>query len=347
MTVLVTGCAGFIGMQVAAALLARGANVIGVDDLNPYYDVTLKRTRLAELEPDPAFTFHPIDISDREAVFELAAANPGITRIVHLAAQPGVRHSLVDPFIYVTANVMGHLVMLEAARRLPALEHFVYASSSSVYGGNRARPFRETDDVSSPLSLYAATKRAGELMAETYRHLFAIPQTGLRFFTVYGPWGRPDMAVYGFAHAIEHGQPLTLYDGDDLARDFTYIDDIVSGILACLDHPPPAAEPARLLNIGNERPEPVIRLVHLLEHHLGKQAIVHRVPRPATDVEDTFASIDAIRNLTGWSPRTSLDEGIPRFTRWFRFYETAAASRAGDRTPPPNPPSPAASAISR
>ena len=318
MTVLVTGAAGFIGMHVAAALLARGEHVIAVDDLNAYYDVGLKRARLAALEPHRAFRFHQLDITDRGQLFSLVDAHSGITDIVHLAAQPGVRHSLVDPFIYVTANAMGHLVMLEAARRCPALTHFVYASSSSVYGGNQGRPSHETDDVSRPLSLYAATKRADELMSETYRHLYGIPQTGLRFFTVYGPWGRPDMAVYGFARAIDRGEPVTLYAGDDLARDFTYIDDIVTGVLACLDHPPPVSDPARLLNIGNGAPEPVIRLVRLLERHLDRQAVIRRIPRPGTDAEATFASIDAIRTLTGWQPRTPLDEGIPRFVRWFR-----------------------------
>ena len=318
MTILVTGAAGFIGMHAAAALLRRGEYVIGVDDLNAYYDVGLKRARLAELEPHPAFRFHHLDISDREPLFALVEAHPGIRGIVHLAAQPGVRHSLIDPFIYVTANAMGHLVMLEAARRCPALEHVVYASSSSVYGGNAARPSRETDDVSRPLSLYAATKRADELMSETYRHLFAIPQTGLRFFTVYGPWGRPDMAVWGFARAIDRGEALTLYEGDDLSRDFTYIDDIVAGILACLDRPPAADEPARLLNVGHGAPEPVLRLVRLLERHLDKPALIRRVPRPGTDAEATFASIDAIQALTGWRPSTSLEEGIPNFVTWFK-----------------------------
>ncbi len=321
MTILLTGCAGFIGMHTAAALLERGDRVIGVDDLNAYYDVRLKQARLDRLVDHPNFAFHRTDIADRDAMASLATAHPEINRIVHLAAQPGVRHSLVDPFIYVTANVMGHLVMLETARHLPGLRHVVYASSSSVYGGNHVMPFRETDDVSRPVSLYAATKRADELMSETYRHLFGLPQTGLRFFTVYGPWGRPDMAVYDFARRIATGRPITLYEGDALARDFTYIDDIVSGIVGCLDRPPPSGEPARILNIGNERPEPVARLIALLEHHLGRRAISERVARPATDVEATFASTDAIRALTGYVPSIPLEEGVARFIEWFRAYE--------------------------
>ena len=323
MTVLVTGCAGFIGMHAAAALLARGDAVVGIDDLNPYYDIGLKIARLAQLAANEGFAFHRADIADRDAVRAVIDDHPDIDRIVHLAAQPGVRHSLVDPYIYVTANVMGHLVILEAARRLPGLRHLVYASSSSVYGGNRALPFVETADVSSPVSLYAATKRADELMSETYRHLFGLPQTGLRFFTVYGPWGRPDMAVYDFAVRIRSGRPINLYEGEGLARDFTYVDDIVDGILGCLDRPPSPAEPARLLNIGNERPEPVARLISLLEHHLGRTAIIERVPRPATDVEATYASTAAIHALTGYRPTTSLDDGVARFVAWFEDYARA------------------------
>ena len=326
MTVLLTGCAGFIGMHAAEALLRRGETVIGVDDLNAYYDVRLKKARLARLIAFPSFLFQPADIADRDTMRGLADDHPDIDRIVHLAAQAGVRHSLVDPYNYVTTNVMGHLVVLETARRLPHLSHLVYASSSSVYGGNRSLPFVETADVSRPVSLYAATKRADELMSETYRHLFAIPQTGLRFFTVYGPWGRPDMAVYDFAERIVAGRPITLYEGEGLARDFTYIDDIVAGVLGCLDRPPAPGEAARLLNIGNERPEPVARLITLLEQHLGRRAIILRVPRPATDVEATYASVDAIRALTGYEPDTSLDEGVARFVAWFRDYNPAASA---------------------
>lgn len=318
MTVLVTGAAGFIGYHVAEALLQRGEAVVGVDNLNPYYDVRLKQARLDRLRARPGFEFYELDVSDRDAVAPLFERH-GFSEIVHLAAQAGVRHSLVDPYAYVQTNVMGHLVMLEAARRVPALRHFVYASSSSVYGANRSLPFRETDRVDTPVSLYAATKRADELMGHAYAHLFALPQTGLRFFTVYGPWGRPDMAYFSFAKAILTGEPITLYDGGRLKRDFTYIDDIVAGVLGCLAHPPAGGNvPARVLNIGNHRCEEVRELVALLERALGRNAIVRSGPRPKLDVEETYADVDAIAALTGFQPSTSLAEGVPRFVAWFR-----------------------------
>jgi UDP-glucuronate 4-epimerase len=323
-SILLTGVAGFIGYHVAAALLARGEQVVGVDDLNPYYDVRLKEARLNLLREHPSFRFYQIDISDREAVEQVSGAHGDVSRIVHLAAQAGVRHSLVDPYAYVRANVMGHLVILEAARRLPRLEHLVYASSSSVYGGNRKLPFAEGDRVDSPVSLYAATKRADELVSYAYGHLFGLPQTGLRFFTVYGPWGRPDMAYYSFARAIAAGEPITVYDGGTLKRDFTYIEDIVAGVLSCLDRPPAAGSPPRLLNIGNSHSEPVSRLIELLEAGLGRKAVLLYAPRPAADVVETFASVDAIAALTGYAPRTSLSEGIPRFVEWFRFWHGLA-----------------------
>jgi len=318
MTVLVTGVAGFIGMHVAEALLARGDRVLGVDSFTPYYDVRLKRARLARLEGRTGFEFLPLDVADRDAMLALAEDRAGeVTRIVHLAAQPGVRHSLVDPFAYVDANVMGHLVVLEAARRLRRPEHVVYASSSSVYGGNESLPFRETDRVDHPVSLYAATKRAAELISESYAHLFALPQTGLRFFTVYGPWGRPDMAPWLFAEAILEGRPITLYEGGRLRRDFTYVEDIVAGVLGCLDRPPEGGAP-RLLNIGNHRSEEVRRFLSLLEQALGRKAVVVEAPRPPTDVPETFADIDAIATLAGYAPRTPIEAGIPRFAAWFR-----------------------------
>lgn len=316
MTVLLTGAAGFIGMHVAQALLARGERVIGVDNLSPYYDVRLKRARLARLEAMPGFAFIEADVADRDAMLPLAATHAEVTRVVHLAAQPGVRHSLVDPFAYVEANVMGHLVVLELARRLPRLEHLVYASSSSVYGGNRKLPFAESDRVDHPVSLYAATKRAAELVTESYAHLFGLPQTGLRFFTVYGPWGRPDMAPWMFADAILSGRPVTLYDGGRLKRDFTYVDDIAAGVLGCMDHPP-AGDAPRLLNIGNHRSEEVRRFVEMLENALGRRAVVVDTPRPATDVEETFADISAIQALCGFLPSTGIEVGVPQFASWY------------------------------
>src|SRR5215469_8123481 len=303
MSTLVTGAAGFIGYHVADALLARGEQVIGVDDLNAYYDVRLKQARLDRLAARQGFTFRRADVADRDSIHGIARENNAIDAIIHLAAQAGVRHSLVDPYAYVQANVMGHLVVLEAARLLPGLRHLVYASSSSVYGANRDLPFSEADRVDTPLSVYAATKRADELLSHAYAHLHALPQTGLRFFTVYGPWGRPDMAYYSFARAIAAGEPITLYDGGRLRRDFTYVDDIVAGVVACLDRPPEETPSIRLLNIGNHRSEEVNELVRLLEQALGRQALRREAPRPAADVEETFASIEAIAALTGFTPR--------------------------------------------
>lgn len=323
MTVLVTGAAGFIGYHVADALLARGEAVLGIDDLNPYYDVRLKAARLARLADHPRFTFRRLDIADRAAMAAAVAEFPEIRRIIHLAAQAGVRHSLVDPYAYVSANVMGHLVVLELARRLERLEHLVYASSSSVYGANSLLPFAEGDRVDHPTSLYAATKRADELMSAAYGHLFGLPQTGLRFFTVYGPWGRPDMAYFAFAEAIVAGEPITVYGDGRLKRDFTYIDDIVAGVLGCLDHPPQAGTPPRLFNIGNHRSEEVTRLIALLEAGLGKQAIIRPAPPPRADVAETFAAIDALAALTGYAPKTPLEEGIPRFLAWFQGWREA------------------------
>jgi UDP-glucuronate 4-epimerase len=322
MTVLVTGAAGFIGYHVAEALLARGDAVVGVDNLNPYYDVRLKQARLERLRATPGFVFCELDVSNRHAVAALFEQHP-FTEIVHLAAQAGVRHSLVDPYAYVQTNVMGHLVMLEAARRLPALRHFVYASSSSVYGANQEVPFSEADRVDAPLSVYAATKRADELLSHAYAHLHGLPLTGLRFFTVYGPWGRPDMAYFSFAQAITAGEPITVYDGGRLKRDFTYIDDIVAGVLGCLDCPPEGVVPARILNIGNHRSETVSTLVALLEQALGRRAILRDAPRPPADVEETYASVEAIAALTGFAPSTTLQEGIPRFVAWFRTWQGA------------------------
>ncbi len=322
MTILVTGCAGFVGSHVAHALLARGQRVVGVDNLDAYYDPRLKQARLHRLaEQHPRrLRFERLDITDRDGLAALFAGEPEIRGIVHLAAQAGVRHSLADPYAYVSANVLGHVTLLEAARRLRRLEHLVSASSSSVYGLNESLPFREADRVDTPSSLYAATKRSGELISHAYGHLFGLRQTGLRFFTVYGPWGRPDMAYYDFARSIVEGRTITLYEGDRLARDFTYIDDVSDGVLRVLDHPPEAAQPARLLNIGNRRSEPVRLLVTLLERALGREAEIRLVPRPATDIEATWASVEAIEELTGWTPRTRLEEGIPRFVDWFRGY---------------------------
>jgi UDP-glucuronate 4-epimerase len=315
MPIVVTGVAGFIGSYTAQALLARGAQVVGVDNLNTYYDVALKRARLALLTDTPGFTFVELDITDRAGMQALFARFPDTSGIVHLAAQAGVRFSMIDPFAYVASNVLGHVTMLECARGLRRLEHFVYASSSSVYGGNTKLPFAEDDRVDRPLSVYAATKRSDELLSHAYAHLYGVRQTGLRFFTVYGPWGRPDMAYYSFAAAIVAGEPITVYDGGTLRRDFTYIDDIITGVLRCLDLPPPADNPARLLNIGNHRSERVDTLVALLERELGRKAVIRTAPRPAADVDETFADVDRIAALTGFAPATPL-----AVATWFRDY---------------------------
>ena len=320
MSVLVTGAAGFVGYHVAEALLARGETVVGLDNLNTYYDPALKLARLARLEAKPGFTFARADVSDREAVGDLVGRHPGITGIVHLAAQAGVRFSMVDPYAYVTSNVMGHVVILEAARRLTGLRHLVYASSSSVYGANQKLPFAEADRADAPQSVYAATKRADELLSHAYGHLYGLPQTGLRFFTVYGPWGRPDMAYYAFARAIVAGEPITVYDGGSLRRDFTYVDDIVAGVVGCLDRPPAPGALGRVLNIGNHRSEAVSTLVRLLEDGLGRKAVIRNAARPAADVMETMASVDDISALTGFASRVDLAEGIARFVRWFRAF---------------------------
>ena len=320
--ILLTGAAGFIGYHVAEALLARGDAVLGVDDLNAYYDPRLKHARLARLREHAGFSFVRLDVADETGLSALLAAHPAIDRIVHLAAQAGVRHSLEAPFAYAQANVVGQLAVLEAARRMPRLRHLVYASSSSVYGASTLLPFREDDRADTPLSLYAATKRAGELMGHAYSHLFGVPMTGLRFFTVYGPWGRPDMAYFGFAEAIVEGRPITVYDGGRVRRDFTYIDDIVAGVVGVLDRPPGRAGsdgvPARLLNIGNTHSEAASDLIGLLEVALGRRATIVSAPRPAADVQETLADVSALAEVTGFAPHTPLREGVARFAAWFR-----------------------------
>jgi UDP-glucuronate 4-epimerase len=314
MTILVTGAAGFIGYHLSEALLARGEEVIGVDDCNAYYDVALKRARLARLGRQRNFTFHELDIADHAA---LARASDGVETMVHLAAQAGVRYSIEQPFAYGTANLIGHLSVLEAARHNRTLNHLIYASSSSVYGAGSALPYHESARADRPQSLYAATKRADEMMSAAYTHQFGLRQTGLRFFTVYGPWGRPDMAYFSFAEAIMAGRPLTMYDNGTLKRDFTYIDDIIAGVIGLIDHPPEDSAPNRLFNIGNCRSELVRDLVKLLEAGLGRKAIIRDAPRPAADPVETHADITALAELTGFSPKTKLSQGVPRFVDWY------------------------------
>jgi UDP-glucuronate 4-epimerase len=323
MPVLLTGAAGFIGYAVASALLARGDTVVGVDNLNEYYDVRLKQARLERLRQAPGFRFHRLDIADAGGLAALAAAEPGIDRIVHLAAQAGVRHSLNHPQDYVDANITGHLAILELARRLPGFRHLVYASSSSVYGGNDKLPFSVDDPVDRPLSIYGATKRADELMSHSYGHLFGLPATGLRFFTVYGPWGRPDMALFIFTKSILEGRPITLFNEGEMQRDFTYVDDIVAGVVAALDRPPPGAPgkpPHRLYNLGNHRSEPLRRLVELVEQAVGRKAAIELAPMQPGDARASFADIASATRDLGFLPRVSIDEGVPRFVAWYRGY---------------------------
>jgi UDP-glucuronate 4-epimerase len=323
MSVLVTGVAGFIGFHVAAQLIERGVPVVGIDNLNDYYDPALKQARLDRLSGRNGFSFRRLNVQDREDVLALADEFPEVTEIVHLAAQAGVRYSLENPFAYVESNVMGHLCMMELARRLPKLRHFVYASSSSVYGGNKELPFSVDQRVDSPVSLYAATKRANELAAHCYAHLFDLPSTGLRFFTVYGPWGRPDMSAYIFTKAIFEGRPIRIFNHGDMRRDFTYIDDIVAGVLAVIGRPP-AREgelpPNRVYNLGNHRSEPLLRFVEIIEQACGREAIREFAEMQPGDVKETYADIEPARRDFGFEPKTSIDEGIPRFVDWYRSY---------------------------
>ena len=321
MRVLLTGVAGFIGFHVAQALLARGDEVVGIDNLNDYYDVALKEARLAQLTLNKNFTFHKINIADRDAMLPLAKG--GFTHIVHLAAQAGVRYSLQNPYAYVESNVMGQVVMQELARQTPNLAHFVYASSSSVYGANTKVPFAVDDAVEKPVSLYAATKRADELMAYTYAHLYKIPTTGLRFFTVYGPWGRPDMAAYLFTKAIEKGEAIKVFNNGQMRRDFTYIDDIVAGVLAAVDRPAMAAlgaPPVKLYNLGNSQAENLMDFITTLEKALGKKAQYDFQPMQPGDVHETFADITASTLDLGYKPTTSIGVGVPKFVEWYRGY---------------------------
>jgi UDP-glucuronate 4-epimerase len=329
MTILVTGAAGFIGSTTAAALLDRGDEVVGIDNLNDYYDPALKQARLDSLSSrhGSRFRFERVDFSDAAGLKALADTH-AFDRIVHLGAQAGVRYSIENPQAYVQSNLVGHCNMLELARSIRP-KHMVYASSSSVYGGNKNLPFRVEDRVDHPLSLYAATKKADELLSESYSSLYRLPLTGLRFFTVYGPWGRPDMAMWIFTKAMFAGEPLPLYNGGEMRRDFTYVDDIVRGVVACLDSPPAddgsskaggSFAPHALYNIGNSRSEDLMRVVELLEQAIGRKALLDPQPMQPGDVKDTFADISAIERDLGFTPATRIDEGVPRFVAWYRDY---------------------------
>ncbi|HMP57223.1 MAG TPA: GDP-mannose 4,6-dehydratase [Novosphingobium sp.] len=330
MKVLITGAAGFIGSSVAMRLFARGDSVVGIDNLNDYYDVRVKEARLARLRDagGDRFSFHRIDFADYPG---LVAALEGeqFDRVVHLGAQAGVRYSIENPHAYVSANLVGHLNLLEVARHR-GLDHMVYASSSSVYGGNTKLPFSVEDRVDHPLSLYAATKKADELMSETYAHLYRLPLTGLRFFTVYGPWGRPDMMMWIFTKKIMAGEPIPVFNHGDMWRDFTFIEDIVTGVVSALDNPPPddgtekaggSLKPHRLYNIGNHKSEHLMKVIGILEQELGRKAVIDFQPIQPGDVPRSFADIDAISADLGFAPTTSIEAGVPAFVRWYRdFY---------------------------
>lgn len=319
---MVTGAAGFIGMHVAEHLLRQGRHVIGIDNLTPYYDVRLKQARLERLAAYPGFTFIQDDMTIDGVLRGVCTTHTGIHTIIHLAAQPGVRYSLENPVAYIDANVKGHTMMLEAARLLPQLRHVVYASSSSVYGGNTKLPFSEDDPVDHPVSLYAATKRACELIADTYAHLYDLPLTGLRFFTVYGPWGRPDMAPILFTDALCASRPIKLFNHGDLMRDFTYIDDIVAGVISACHTIPEATNGRRhaVYNLGNHQAEPVTRFIKVLADALERTPIFDMLPMQPGDVKETFADITKSKVAFGFSPKTPIDNGIPRFVAWYREY---------------------------
>jgi UDP-glucuronate 4-epimerase len=336
MSVLVTGAAGFIGFHTALALLARGEQVVGYDNITPYYDIRLKHARLSILRRHAGFSFIEADLADAAAV-ETAFRSHRPERVVHLGAQAGVRYSIDNPRTYIDANIVGFLNILEACRR-DQIRHLVYASSSSVYGASSAVPFAVGQPVDHPVSLYAATKKSNELMAHTYAHLFRIPVTGLRFFTVYGPWGRPDMSYFKFTKAILAGEAIDVYNHGQHARDFTYIDDIVDGLLRTLDQPATAdaawshaaptagtsAAPYRLYNIGNSDPTELLDMIALLEQALGRKATLNMLPMQPGDVARTFADIDTLTADTGFRPQTNLQEGLGRFVKW--YHDTYAAS---------------------
>jgi len=332
MKVLVTGVAGFIGFHLAAKLLERGDDVVGLDSLNDYYDVTLKQARLAQVQKYENFRFVKMNLEDRQAIADLFAVE-NFNRVVNLAAQAGVRYSLINPHAYIDSNIQGFMNILEGCRH-NAVEHLVYASSSSVYGANTAMPFSVHDNVDHPVSLYAASKKANELMAHTYSHLYRLPTTGLRFFTVYGPWGRPDMALFIFAKAILEGHPIDVFNYGRMKRDFTYIDDIVEGVVRTLDQvasgdedwsgtepdPGTSAAPYRLYNIGNNNPVELMYLIEVLEKELGRKAVKNMLPIQPGDVPATYADVDALTKAVGFKPATSIEEGVKRFVAWYRSF---------------------------
>jgi UDP-glucuronate 4-epimerase len=318
MKVLVTGACGFIGMHTSRKLLERGDEVCGIDNLNDYYDVSLKEARLAQLQAQPGFHFERLDVADRPALSDFFRRHSP-ERVIHLAAQAGVRYSLTNPAAYVDSNLVGFGNMLEACRH-SGVKHLVYASSSSVYGANKKQPFSVEDNVDHPVSLYAATKKANELMAHVYSHLFGLPTTGLRFFTVYGPWGRPDMAIFLFTKAILEGRPIDIFNNGQMRRDFTYVDDIVEGTVRVMDTVPSQTPPYKVYNIGNSDPVNLMEFIEALEKCLGQKAAKRFLPMQPGDVPETFADVADLQQDVGFHPDTPIQEGLRRFTAWYREY---------------------------
>ncbi|HEY9618160.1 MAG TPA: NAD-dependent epimerase [Microcoleaceae cyanobacterium] len=326
MKILVTGAAGFIGFHLAKRLLQDGFEVYGIDNLNSYYDVSLKQARLAQLQPQAGFTFQTLDLDDRNGITQLFQ-DQAFDYVVNLAAQAGVRYSLENPWAYVDSNVSGFVNLLEGCRQAQ-VKHLVFASSSSVYGANTKVPFAVADQVDHPVSLYAATKKANELMAHTYSHLYQLPTTGLRFFTVYGPWGRPDMAYFKFVKAIVEGKPIDIYNYGKMKRDFTYVDDVIEGIVRVLSHVPsvnsnpdvPTSAPYKLYNIGNHSPVELMQFIEVIEQALGKTAEKRLLPMQPGDVPATYADVDDLMRNVGFKPSTSIEVGIQRFVDWYRQY---------------------------
>lgn len=329
-TVLVTGAAGFIGFHLCQRLLDQGQRVVGLDNLNDYYDVRLKQGRLALLQAHPLFSFQAVDLGDRSGMAELFASH-AFSHVAHLAAQAGVRYSLQNPHAYVDSNLVGFVNILEGCRH-HGVEHLVYASSSSVYGSNRELPFAVEQSVDHPISLYAATKKANELMAHTYSHLYGLPTTGLRFFTVYGPWGRPDMAPFLFTKAILEGQPIQVFNHGQMKRDFTYVSDVAEAVARALDvlpegvpegsalTPGTSTAPYRVYNLGNHEPVPLLRFIEVLEEAIGRPAVKEFLPMQPGDVMATYADIEGLRQAVGFSPSTPIEQGIPEFVGWYRDY---------------------------
>ena len=328
--VLVTGAAGFIGFHLSQRLLERGDTVVGIDNLNPYYDVSLKQDRLAQLQKQAGFSFYKLDLANREEIADLFAKE-ALDVVVNLAAQAGVRYSLENPHAYVDSNLVGFTNILEGCRH-SQIKHLVFASSSSVYGVNKKVPFSVQDNVDCPISLYAATKKANELMAHAYSHLYRIPMTGLRFFTVYGPWGRPDMALFLFTKAILEGQPINVFNSGNMQRDFTYIDDVVEGVVRAMDSIPQPGNsestkleqssfvPYKLYNIGNNQPIQLLKLIEIMETCIGKKAIKNMLPMQPGDVPITYADVDDLMRDVGFKPNTPIEVGVEKFVNWYRSY---------------------------